>query len=56
MQVIEILIDFFGLNSEIVTFVDFAMWFSKLLLAVTVMAIIFKACFSATWKIERSLR
>lgn len=56
MEIINSLIDFFGLAPNIVTFTDLIIWFCKVLLAVQIMAVIIKSLFTATWKIERSLR
>lgn len=56
MEIIEMLIDFFGLAPKIVTFTDFAIWFSKVMLAVVIMSVTVKALFTATWKTERMLR
>lgn len=56
MEVINSLIDFFGLAPDIVTFTDFALWFSKVLLAVVIVSTVIKAFFTATWKTERMLR
>lgn len=56
MQIINSLIDFFGLAPDVVTFTDLLVWFCKMMLAVQIVSVAIKAMFTATWKIERSLR
>lgn len=56
MDIINSLINFFGLNPDITTFTDFTVWFTKMILAFLIVAITIKALFKATWKIERGLR
>ena len=56
MEIINSLIDFFGLAPDIVTFVDFIIWFVKMLLAIVIVGVCIKSLFKATWKIERSLK
>ena len=58
MQLIDELMNFFGIGSlpETATFMDFLPWFCKLILAVFLMAFIFKCLFTATWKIRKELR
>lgn len=56
MEIINSLIDFFGLAPEILTFTDFCIWFVKMLLAFMIIGTVLNALFTATWKIERSLR
>lgn len=57
MEIINSLIDVFGIApTDIVTFTDFIIWFSKMFLGVQIISITIKAMFKATWKIERSMR
>lgn len=56
MDIINTLIEFFGLYPDFVTFSDFTVWFFKVFLAFSILAIVIKSMFQATWKIERSLR
>lgn len=56
MEIINSLIDFFGLAPDIVTFVDFVIWFVKVLLGTSLVILVMKFMFKATYKIERSLR
>ena len=56
MEIINNLIDFFGLAPNIVTFTDFCIWFVKMLLAFLIVSVAIRTMFTATWKIERSLR
>lgn len=56
MEIINMLIDFFGLYPDFITFPEFLVWFCKLLLAVAIVGITIKSMWQATWKIERSLR
>ena len=56
MEIINSLIDFFGLNPNIVTFADFIVWFSKMSLAVVIVGVCIKALFKTTWKVERMMR
>lgn len=56
MEIIQSLIEFFGLTPEFETFPEFIQWFVTMLLAVTIVVLTVKALFTATWKIERSLR
>lgn len=58
MNIINDLISFFGIDSlsETATFIDFVPWFCKLLLAVFLIAFIFKCLFTATWRIRKELK
>lgn len=56
MDLMNSLIEFFGLHPEIVTFTDFIIWFIKMFLGFTLTALVTKFLFSASWKIERGLR
>lgn len=56
MELIEMLIDWFGLNAEFTNFAEFLPWFCKLLLAVFMVCFVIKTMFEATWKIQKSLR
>ena len=55
MEILDLLIEFFGIGSvsEFTTFGEFLPWFCKLLLAVFLIAFIFKCLFQATWRIDR---
>ena len=56
MEIINSLIDFFGLAPDIVTFTDFIIWFTKMSLAVVIVSVCIKAMFKTTWKMERLTR
>jgi len=56
MELINMLIDWFGLNAEFTNFAEFLPWFCKLLLAVFMVCFVIKTMFEATWKIQRSLK
>lgn len=56
MEIIDMLIDWFGLHAEFTTFADFLPWFCKLLLAVFLISFVTKCMFDATWKIQKSLK
>lgn len=58
MNLINELMNFFGINalSETATFIDFVPWFCKLLLAVFLVAFVFRCLFTATWKIGKELK
>ena len=56
MEIINSLIDFFGLNPDITTFTELCIWFCKLLLSVVVLCTTIKALFKATWKTEKMMR
>lgn len=56
MDIMNSIVDFFGLQPDIVTFVDFIVWFIKMTMGVTLVALVTKFLFTASWKIERGLR
>jgi len=56
MELIDILIEWFGLYAEFETFAEFFPWFCKLLLAVFMICFVIKTMFDATWRIQRSLK
>lgn len=56
MDLMNSIIDFFGLQPDIVTFTDFVIWFVKMFMGFTLTALVTKFLFSASWKIERGLR
>ena len=56
MDLMNSLVDFFGLQPDFVTFADFLVWFVKMFLGFILTALVTKFLFSASWKIERGLR
>lgn len=50
------LLDFFGIVPDFLTFSEFMVWFIKVLMSTFIVSITIKAMWQATWKIERSLR
>lgn len=56
MDIMDSLIEFFGLQPDIVVFTDLIIWFVKIFVGFTLVALVTKFLFTASWKIERSLR
>lgn len=56
MEIMNSIIDFFGLTPEIVTFTDLIVWFVKMFFGFALTALVTKFLFTASWKIERGLR
>jgi len=56
MEVINSLIDFFGLAPDIVTFTDLIVWFCKMILGVVIVTTCIKGYFKMVWKVERISR
>ena len=56
MEVINSLIDFFGLAPDIVTFTDLLVWFCKMILGVVIVSVCIKGYFKMVWKVERISR
>ena len=56
MEILNMLIEYFGLNYTATNFGEFLPWFCKLILAVFLVCFVFRCLFSAVHKIVHDLR
>ena len=56
MEIMNSIVEFFGLSAEITTFTDLLHWFVLVMCAVIIVTTVLKLFFKATYKIDRGLR